>query len=107
MPDGTKQEPGGWNRFAVEASDLASTVETLRKAGIRFRNEIVTGVGGNRLSLKTRQAILSNCSSQSPHRLASTRTARDNTAPGKMEAAASPCACPGVRTTVLPMSLGR
>ncbi len=48
MPDGRKQEPGGWNRFAIEISDLAATVETLRRAGTRFRNEIVSGVGANR-----------------------------------------------------------
>lgn len=49
MPDGTKQSPGGWNRFAVEVPDLAKTVETLRQAGVRFRNEIVTGVGGKQI----------------------------------------------------------
>ncbi|HEY1288736.1 MAG TPA: VOC family protein [Burkholderiales bacterium] len=49
MPDGRNQEPGGWNRFAIEVSDLAATVETLRKAGIRFRNDIVTGVGGKQI----------------------------------------------------------
>jgi catechol 2,3-dioxygenase-like lactoylglutathione lyase family enzyme len=49
MPDGTKQEPGGWNRFAIEVEDLATTVETLRTAGARFRNEIVTGVGGKQI----------------------------------------------------------
>jgi hypothetical protein len=40
MPDGRKQEPGGWNRFAIEVTNLAATVETLRKAGARFRNDI-------------------------------------------------------------------
>ena len=49
MPDGRVQEPGGWNRFAVEVEDLASTVATLRTAGVRFRNEIVTGVGGKQI----------------------------------------------------------
>lgn len=49
MPDGTKQEPGGWNRFSIEVSDLASTVETLHRAGVRFRNDIVTGVGGKQI----------------------------------------------------------
>jgi len=49
MPDGRKQEPGGWNRFAIEVSDLAATVKTLREAGARFRNEIVTGVGGKQI----------------------------------------------------------
>ena len=49
MPDGRKQEPGGWNRFAIEVSDLAGTVDGLRKAGVRFRNDIVTGVGGKQI----------------------------------------------------------
>lgn len=46
MPDGTQQTPGGWNRFSLEVSDLAATVDQLRRAGARFRNNIVTGVGG-------------------------------------------------------------
>jgi len=49
MPDGTRPEPGGWNRFAIEVQDLAAMVETLRKAGAHFRNEIVTGVGGKQI----------------------------------------------------------
>ena len=49
MPDGKQQEPGGWNRFALEISDLAGTVENLRNAGVRFRNELVTGVGGKQI----------------------------------------------------------
>jgi catechol 2,3-dioxygenase-like lactoylglutathione lyase family enzyme len=49
MPDGTKPEPGGWNRFAIEVQDLGTTVEALRTAGARFRNEIVSGVGGRQI----------------------------------------------------------
>ena len=49
MPDGRMQEPGGWNRFAIEVDDLAATVDALRKAGVRFRNDIVTGVGGKQI----------------------------------------------------------
>jgi catechol 2,3-dioxygenase-like lactoylglutathione lyase family enzyme len=49
MPDGTAQKPGGWNRFAVELTDLVSTVAALRASGVRFRNEIVTGVGGKQI----------------------------------------------------------
>lgn len=49
MPDGTEQHPGGWNRFAIEVHDIAGLVEKLRKAGVRFRNEIVTGVGGKQI----------------------------------------------------------
>jgi catechol 2,3-dioxygenase-like lactoylglutathione lyase family enzyme len=49
MPDGTQQEPGGWNRFAIEVSNLESMVEALRQAGAHFRNEIVTGVGSKQI----------------------------------------------------------
>jgi len=52
MPDGTKPQPGGWNRFAIEVSDLAATVDRLRKQGAHFRNEIVTGVGGRQILLE-------------------------------------------------------
>lgn len=49
MPDGTQQEPGGWNRFAIEVSDLAALVERLNRSGVHFRNTIVTGVGGKQI----------------------------------------------------------
>ena len=49
MPDGTSQRPGGWNRFAVQVDDLAATFEKLRKAGVHFRNDITTGVGGKQV----------------------------------------------------------
>lgn len=52
MPDGTPQQPGGWNRFAIEIADLEATVDGLRAAGARFRNEIVTGVGGRQILLE-------------------------------------------------------
>jgi catechol 2,3-dioxygenase-like lactoylglutathione lyase family enzyme len=52
MPDGRRPEPGGWNRFALEVSDLAGMVETLRAAGAHFRNDIVTGVGGKQILLE-------------------------------------------------------
>ena len=51
MPDGRMPEPGGWNCFAIEVSDLAAMVEHLRKAGAHFRNEIVDGVGGKQILL--------------------------------------------------------
>jgi catechol 2,3-dioxygenase-like lactoylglutathione lyase family enzyme len=49
MPDGRLPEPGGWNRFALEVSDLAGMVDRLRGHGARFRNDIVTGVGGQQI----------------------------------------------------------
>ncbi len=52
MPDGTQQAPGGWNRFSLEVDDLESMVSKLRQAGARFRNDIVTGVGGKQIILE-------------------------------------------------------
>jgi catechol 2,3-dioxygenase-like lactoylglutathione lyase family enzyme len=52
MPDGRKQEPGGWNRFMIEVSDLEAEVEALRRAGVPFRNDIVTGVGGRQVMIE-------------------------------------------------------
>ena len=49
MPDGRVPQPGGWNRFQLEVGDLESRVEMLRQAGVRFRNEIVVGVGGKQI----------------------------------------------------------
>jgi catechol 2,3-dioxygenase-like lactoylglutathione lyase family enzyme len=52
MPDGTLPAPGGWNRFVIEVADLEELVRTLRREGARFRNELVTGVGGKQILLE-------------------------------------------------------
>ena len=49
MPDGRVPTPGGWNRIQLEVDDLETTVQALRDAGARFRNEIVTGNGGKQI----------------------------------------------------------
>jgi catechol 2,3-dioxygenase-like lactoylglutathione lyase family enzyme len=49
MPDGRMPEPGGWNRFQLEVEDLETAVARLREHGARFRNDIVTGVGGRQI----------------------------------------------------------
>ena len=49
MPDGQRPEPGGWNRFTLEVTNIETIVEELRKAGAHFRNDIVTGVGGKQI----------------------------------------------------------
>jgi catechol 2,3-dioxygenase-like lactoylglutathione lyase family enzyme len=49
MPDGRRPEPGGWNRFELVVDDLAAEVERLRAAGLKFRNDIVTGPGGSQI----------------------------------------------------------
>lgn len=52
MPDGRLPEPGGWNRFQIEVADLAATVESMRAAGARFRNDIAHGMGGDQILLE-------------------------------------------------------
>jgi predicted enzyme related to lactoylglutathione lyase len=52
MTDGQHPTPGGWNRFQVEVEDLEATVERLKRAGARFRNEIVTGNGGKQVLIE-------------------------------------------------------
>ncbi len=51
MPDGQGPVPGGWNRIQIEVDNLVATVEKLRGAGCRFRNEIVIGNGGKQILL--------------------------------------------------------
>jgi catechol 2,3-dioxygenase-like lactoylglutathione lyase family enzyme len=52
MPDGTSPQPGGWNRIQLEVTDLGAKVEELRTQGVRFRSDIITGVGGNQIVLE-------------------------------------------------------
>ena len=52
MPDGRRPEPGGWNRFQLVVSDLAGMMETLRKGGVRFRSDLIVGIGGNQALLE-------------------------------------------------------
>jgi len=52
MPDGTVPAPGGWNRIHLIVDDIASEVERLRSAGVTFRNDIVTGPGGQQILLE-------------------------------------------------------
>ena len=51
MPDGRTPEPGGWNRIHFIVEDLAAEVEQLRSAGLTFRNDIVSGPGGQQILL--------------------------------------------------------
>jgi catechol 2,3-dioxygenase-like lactoylglutathione lyase family enzyme len=49
MPDGSLPTPGGWNRFSIEIDDLAAMVDTLRKAGVHLRSDVITGIGGRQI----------------------------------------------------------
>ena len=51
MPNGDAQEPGGWNRVILQVSDLPARIEVLKKAGLRFRNEMEAGPGGKQIQL--------------------------------------------------------
>jgi ketosteroid isomerase-like protein/catechol 2,3-dioxygenase-like lactoylglutathione lyase family enzyme len=46
MLDGSKAEPGGWNRLIINVDDLAAEVAELREAHVHFRNDIARGPGG-------------------------------------------------------------
>jgi len=52
MPDGGQPQPGGWNRIHFVVDDLSSEVERLRRSGVHFRNDIVTGPGGSQILLE-------------------------------------------------------
>lgn len=52
MPDGRRQEPGGWNRIVLYVDDLAATLATLQAAGARVRNEVEVGPGGKQVQLE-------------------------------------------------------
>jgi catechol 2,3-dioxygenase-like lactoylglutathione lyase family enzyme len=52
LHDGTVQEPGGWNRFMLQVPDLKATVTALRKEGVRFRTDVITGVGTKQVMIE-------------------------------------------------------
>ena len=51
MPDGRTPGPGGWNRMHFIVDDIAAEVERLRAAGVTFRNDIISGPGGQQIVL--------------------------------------------------------
>jgi glyoxylase I family protein len=52
MPDGTAQQPGGWNRVVLRVPDLPALVDALEKAGCHFRNQMESGPGGRQIQLE-------------------------------------------------------
>jgi catechol 2,3-dioxygenase-like lactoylglutathione lyase family enzyme len=52
MPDGAQPGPGGWNRIHLIVDDIDSEVDRLRAAGLPFRNDIVSGPGGQQILLE-------------------------------------------------------
>src|SRR5688500_14070464 len=52
MPDGREPGPGGWNRIHFIVDDIDAEVERLRSAGLTFRNDILSGPGGQQILLE-------------------------------------------------------
>jgi catechol 2,3-dioxygenase-like lactoylglutathione lyase family enzyme len=52
MPDGSNPQPGGWNRIHFIVDDISAEVERLRSAGVKFRNDIISGPGGQQILLE-------------------------------------------------------
>ena len=51
MPDGQRQEPGGWNRLVLRVTDLPGCIAALKKAEVHFRNEMETGPAGRQIQI--------------------------------------------------------
>jgi catechol 2,3-dioxygenase-like lactoylglutathione lyase family enzyme len=52
LHDGTVQTPGGWNRFMLQVRDLEASVTALRREGVRFRTDVITGVGTKQVMIE-------------------------------------------------------
>jgi glyoxylase I family protein len=52
MPDGQRQQPGGWNRVVLRVENLANWIATLNDSGVQFRNEMEVGPGGRQIQLE-------------------------------------------------------
>jgi glyoxylase I family protein len=52
MPDGRKQEPGGWNRIVLYVDDLDATIASLKRVDAKFRNDVEVGPGGKQIQLE-------------------------------------------------------
>jgi glyoxylase I family protein len=52
MPDGALQTPGGWNRLVLRVGDLASRIDVLERAGVKFRNRMEVGPGGKQVQVE-------------------------------------------------------
>jgi glyoxylase I family protein len=52
MPDGRTQEGGGWNRIVIQITDLPAWIDRLKKAGLKFRNQMESGPGGSQIQIE-------------------------------------------------------
>ena len=52
LPNGQRQEPGGWNRIVLRVSDLQTCIDALKRDGLHFRNDMETGPGGRQIQIE-------------------------------------------------------
>jgi glyoxylase I family protein len=52
LPDGRRQEPGGWNRVVLRVKQLPQIIAELEKSGLRLRNKLEEGPGGRQIQLE-------------------------------------------------------
>jgi glyoxylase I family protein len=52
LPNGQRQEPGGWNRIVLKVTDLHGCIVALTDAGVTFRNEMEIGPGGRQIQIE-------------------------------------------------------
>ena len=52
MPDGSHQEPGGWNRIVLLVQGLPERIADLKKQRVHFRNEMEVGPGGRQIQVE-------------------------------------------------------
>ena len=52
MPGGESQKPGGYNRVVLRVPDLPAQIDTLKDAGVRFRNQMEVGPGGRQIQVE-------------------------------------------------------
>jgi catechol 2,3-dioxygenase-like lactoylglutathione lyase family enzyme len=52
MPDGSVQTPGGWNRFMLQVPDVDAAAEVLRRDGVTFRSDVISGVGTKQVMIE-------------------------------------------------------
>ena len=52
MPDGRRQDPGGWNRIVLRVANIQQAIDKLTKAGVKFRNQMESGPGGRQVQIE-------------------------------------------------------
>jgi glyoxylase I family protein len=52
MPGGESQQPGGWNRVVLGVTDLPAQIDALKRAGVKFRNQMEAGPVGRQIQIE-------------------------------------------------------